>query len=111
VPDSPKRHPLDGVRPRNAVCTSCGYHIGGVPIEDGQLICPECGKPVVFVLLPPERHGPSVLARVVVWGTLLMAAIGVGMEYGFKSAVLLGGGVGVVWVLLRGLRRWSAVDS
>ena len=46
---------LDGIRPKNAVCTRCGYHIGGIEIKDGMITCPECGHDVVFELTSPSR--------------------------------------------------------
>lgn len=46
---------LDGVRPKNVVCTKCGYSLGGIPIERGVIVCPECGMPNHFEF--PEVKG------------------------------------------------------
>ena len=43
-------HPLDNVRPRHALCASCGYQFGGIAIKDGVITCPECGDVFRFDL-------------------------------------------------------------
>lgn len=43
-----KPHPLDGVRPKHAICASCRYEFGGVAIKGGVIVCPECGKATPF---------------------------------------------------------------
>jgi hypothetical protein len=51
-------HPLDGIRPKAAFCSRCGYRFGGVPIQHGIIICPECGHTTRFALESP-RPAPT----------------------------------------------------
>jgi hypothetical protein len=55
------RHPLDGIRPRNALCIHCGYRFGGVPIAGGAITCPECGRSSSFD--PPPLGSVARLRR------------------------------------------------
>ena len=98
-------HSLEGVRPKNAICTRCGYPFGGVPIHNSVIVCPECGEPVRFALVAPARHtsaaraggvaaGLLVCAMLVVWG--LMGARGwrAGLGAGLTAALCIGA---LVW--------------
>ena len=51
----PAQGPFEGVRPRQAVCPSCGYVPGGAAIQRGVVQCPECGERIEFVLRAPKR--------------------------------------------------------
>lgn len=53
---------FDGLRPKNAVCLQCGYLLGGVPIEGGAVVCPECGHENRFEL--PTVKGKKWPGRV-----------------------------------------------
>jgi hypothetical protein len=57
-------HPLDGVRPKHALCASCGYVFGGVAIKGGVIICPECGKATSFDLKDHAGEVERLRARI-----------------------------------------------
>jgi hypothetical protein len=102
---------LDGIRPRNAVCTHCGYHLGGVPITQGHITCPECGKPVVFALMPP-RQSPrlKVFAAAVTVLFLIALVMAVWENVHTTAAIALALAIATLWLLLRRVRRWSGID-
>jgi hypothetical protein len=105
---------LDGISPRNAVCTHCGFHLGGIPIKGVRVTCPECGKPVVFELTSPATRGkrsPLALYLVLFIGASLVA-LAAYWESGWQEPrtaafVLVGmlAGMSVVVLVLRWLRR------
>ena len=68
---------FEGLRPKNAVCTSCDYLFGGLPIKGGVIICPECGHAQTFKL--PEIGPPCARfdAKPALYRTLLCAGIGI----------------------------------
>jgi hypothetical protein len=85
----------DGVCPKNAVCTHCGYHIGGVPIKDGCIICPECGESVPFAFAPVVRSRTHLMLLPFVTAALLGLTLGgtlwgVGFSVGVSVTVALG---------------------
>ncbi|MCH9058426.1 MAG: hypothetical protein IIB55_07345 [Planctomycetes bacterium] len=90
----------DGIRPKNAVCTRCGYHIGAVPIRHGVIVCPECGEAVVFAFEPIERRTMRFTATAMVTSALLSLTLGGalwagGVSFGASLAAAL-----IVLVLL-----------
>lgn len=67
------RSRLDGVRPKHAACTACGYGVAGIPIHNLTIVCPECGTPVLFDALPragnrqsPVHRSPLVLLALLI---------------------------------------------
>lgn len=52
--------PLDGLRPRAAVCLRCGYQFNGIPISAGAITCPECGHRSHFDPPAPKPSGRSL---------------------------------------------------
>ncbi len=55
---------LDGVRPKNSVCLSCGYGLGGIEIKGGVIVCPECAVPARFELRRPRPVNPTLLRAI-----------------------------------------------
>lgn len=51
----------DGLRPKSAFCPGCGYRFGGIPIRDGAIVCPECGRRFEFRF--PRRARPRPIGR------------------------------------------------
>ena len=91
---------FDGIRPKNAVCTRCGYHIGAVPIRRGVIVCPECAEVVVFAFGPIERRTMRFTATAIVMSALLSLTLGgtlwaAGVSFGASLAAAL-----IVLVLL-----------
>lgn len=104
----------DGVRPSNAVCPSCHYRFGGIPIQCGQLTCPECAHAFSFVL-PPRRNTPWPSVRrsalLVPLAAVVLAAGALTMLYQSFLAglivLLIGAGI---MIALRRIRR-ALLDS
>lgn len=96
-------HPLDGLAPKNASCTACGYHFGGIAIRNGVIVCPECAHENMF-----ERHRPVRTKRtgcLVVSLVLAAALIGViAIKSDWKTAVWLGAPMLLFILLLRVVR-------
>ena len=67
----------DGICPKNAVCTGCGYHFGGLPIEGGVIICPECGHAQTFEFSEIGPPRPRFVARPAMYVTLLCLGVGI----------------------------------
>ena len=59
MPSPPAPSPLEGVIPKHATCTACGYDISGIPISQGIILCPECGTNVPFDFPPRPPTPPS----------------------------------------------------
>lgn len=96
----------DGVRPKHAVCPSCGYQFGGIPITHGQLTCPECAHTFSFQdMTHPSRRTPRPKLGITI-GVVLLAGASIALGYSglmYGVIVFLLGLVGLVG--LRILRR------
>jgi len=105
-PSLPNPQPFDGLRPKNALCTSCGFHFGGIPIHGGQITCPECGTPVAFALVPPRRPTGRRMWFLLMVFVMGGAAVGMaGLVGGGRAGAVVCAIVLVFWILLRLLRR------
>lgn len=51
-----------GITPRHAVCEACGHHLGGAPIRDDHIRCPECAHDNPVCLPPPGAHAATLAA-------------------------------------------------
>jgi hypothetical protein len=98
---------IEGLRPQNAMCPTCGYVPGGQAIRDGKLTCPECGEEIRFELVKPVRsRRVRVLARSIsLVGMGIIVGVGLvvwsqaggrpaGLYWGFMVLVLV-----VSWVV------------
>ncbi len=75
---APSKTPCyDGICPKNAVCTACDYHFGGLPIEGGVIICPECGHAQTFELPEIDPPRPRYVATQAMYVTLICLGIGI----------------------------------
>lgn len=91
----------DGVCPKNAVCTHCGYHIGGVAITDGSITCPECGESVPFAFAPVDRHPRRFVLLSIITPTTIGLILGTTLwSTGTSPARSISIGVVVLLVLL-----------
>jgi len=96
----------DGVTPRHAYCPACEYTFGGVPIEKGRVVCPECGHVFVFSLAPPSAGlatsgGLSLLFGVT---TSLIAGVVAGWLASPAVGALVGIAILAFLLLTRALR-------
>jgi hypothetical protein len=90
--------PLDGVIPKHATCTACGYDISGIPITQGVIPCPECGTLVAFYFpaRPPMRSAKRRWRRYA-----FMALLNVVVALTFRNAGWLGVGLALLslWIV------------
>ena len=57
--DGQERCRLDAVDPAkpSSVCAYCGYSLVGLPVENSEIRCPECGRHTSAILAHPHSSG------------------------------------------------------
>ena len=73
---------FDGICPKNASCTKCGYHFGGIEIKAGIIVCPECAHAQNFLLPEIGPPLPRIEARLLTGLVLLCPAVGLVLAAG-----------------------------
>lgn len=82
------------IRPKHSVCVECGSEFGGgVAMENGALVCPECGHRQDLQHDRPPRE-KWIGSPIVIWGGPVLAAL-------VLAGMLANGGKGatrVAWI-------------
>ncbi len=88
----------DGVKPLNAICAHCNYQFGGVAIQDGAIICPECGRSSQFELQVGKR-----IARQKRKGLVILGGVGgvvVVFAYLALESASISASLAMTWLLV-----------